>query len=139
MYCKLFFYFTAHPSTKTTKIFFKAYKVVTDFGACCEIVPYLNFVNPQTIKLDPQLISAEHLHAIPRGSQNGELGGIEIVLDAESFAFSTKEKNTVGFRIAFSDSQDKQTMRKEGDLISTGIINQFRTRSNIAGERKCLS
>jgi hypothetical protein len=111
-----------HPSTKTTKIFFKAYQVVTDFGACCEIVPYLNFVNPQTTKLDPQLITGKLWHAIPKGSQNGELGGVEFLLDAESFAFLSKDKNSFGFRIAFSDSLDKQTIRKDGYLVSTGTF-----------------
>jgi|FrelakmetLWP11LW_1041352.scaffolds.fasta_scaffold126044_1 hypothetical protein len=113
---------TAHPSSKTTKMFFKAYQPVTDFGSCCDIVPYLNFVNPQTSKLDLQLVDLEEWHHIPRGSQNGELGGLEFVLDAESFAFSSKEKNSVGFRIAFTNPQDKQTVRKDGYLISTGRI-----------------
>jgi hypothetical protein len=106
-------------------MFFKAYQQVTDFGACCDIVPYLNFVHPQASKSDTQLITAEQWHSIPRGSQNGELGGVEFVLDAESFAFSSKEKNSVGFRIAFSDPQDKQTLRKDGYLISTGAVNQM--------------
>jgi hypothetical protein len=106
-------------------MFFKAFQEVTDFGACCEIVPYLNFVNPETAKLDQQLLSGEYWHTIPRGSQNGELGGIEIVLDAESFAFTSTEKNTVGFRIAFSDSRDKQTVRKDEYLLPTGATNQI--------------
>jgi hypothetical protein len=123
--------FSAHPSSKTEKMFFKGYQEVTDFGACCEIVPYLNFVNPETSKVDQQLVSGEYWHTIPRGSQNGELGGFEIVLDAENFAFSSTEKNTVGFRIAFADSRDKQTVRKDGYLLSTGATNQTRNHFKI--------
>jgi hypothetical protein len=109
----------------TTKMFFNAYKEVADFGACCYIEPYLNFVNPQTANVDMNLLSGEDWHAIPRGSQNGELGGVEFLLDAESFAFSSKEKNSIGFRIAFSDPQDKPTVRKDGYLISTGANDQL--------------
>jgi hypothetical protein len=112
--------FTAHPSTKDVRTFFPAYYSVTDYGSCCIITPYLNFVYPETKNIEPALYSGEHWHAQKKGSQNGENGGLKILLDAESFDFSYSAKDSLGFRIAFTDQRDTALVRQDGYVISTG-------------------
>ena len=43
---------------------------MTDYGACCVIVPYLDLVNTDTINLDPALYSGDLFHKIPKESVN---------------------------------------------------------------------
>ncbi len=55
-------------------VFFSTLLQVTDYGACCTITPYLDFVNPETSPMDPLNYTAQHYHSIPRGVQNGRNG-----------------------------------------------------------------
>ena len=45
--------------------------MITDYGACCVIVPYLDLINETTISLDPNLYTGEMFHSIPPGAKNG--------------------------------------------------------------------
>ncbi len=51
------------------KTFYDAKFEVTDFGACCAILPYLNFVNPETAKLSPDEYTGEQWHYQKKGAQ----------------------------------------------------------------------
>ncbi len=51
---------------------------------------------------------------------NGELGGLKFLLDAETFAFTNREKHSNGFRIAFSYPHDKHLLTHDSYFISTG-------------------
>ena len=53
---------------------------MTDYGACCVIVPYLDLVNTDTINLDPALYSGDLFHKIPKGAKNGLQNGLKLVL-----------------------------------------------------------
>jgi hypothetical protein len=55
-------------------------------------------------------LSAETKLNIPRGSQNGEYGGLRFVLDSESFSFTDQEKN----------KQDKHLIRHDSYFVSPG-------------------
>jgi hypothetical protein len=57
---------------------------------------------------------------LSRGSQSGEIGGIKFLLDVEAFDYSYTGKESVGFRIAFSDTRDKPLVKQEGFLIPPG-------------------
>ena len=116
----IFNWFSEHPSSKTTKFFYNAFKETTDAGACCYISPYLNFVNPETKHLEIKDLSGDALNNIPRGSLSGEQGGLRVVIDAESFAFTDTEKHSNGFRIAFSDPNDKHVLSHDSYFVSTG-------------------
>ncbi len=61
--------FSAHPSSKTVKTFYDAKFEVTDFGACCAILPYLNFVNPETAEMSPDEYTGEQWHYQKKGAQ----------------------------------------------------------------------
>ncbi len=115
-------YFSVHPSSNTVRTFYSAYAEVTDYGACCQILPYLNFVNPKTVNLPFDQYTLEDWHSQPKGSQNGEYGGLKILLDAESFDFTYTGKDTFGFRIAFTDQRDSATVRQDGYGISPGEL-----------------
>ena len=95
---------------------------MTDFGICCFISPYLNFVYEKTRDLDPTEYSDESWLVQPKGSQNGEIGGLEVLLDVEKFEFTYGGKDSQGFRIAFVDQRDKPMIIQDGYLISTGNV-----------------
>jgi hypothetical protein len=114
--------YVEHPASKTTRKFYSAYKTVTDFGICCFISPYLNFVYEKTRDLDPTEYLDESWLVQPKGSQNGEIGGLEVLLDVEKFEFTYSGKDSQGFRIAFVDQRDKPMIIQDGYLISTGNV-----------------
>jgi hypothetical protein len=62
------------------KTFFSAFRVGTDAGICCIIMPYLNFVNNNTVDWDPMQYSIADWHNVPRGVESGLLKGLRIVL-----------------------------------------------------------
>ena len=82
-------------------------------------------MNPETVKLNPDLYTDKHWHSQPRGASNGQLGGIKLLLDVDSYDFSYTGKESVGFRLVFSDVRDKPMMRQDGYLISPGKNKQF--------------
>ena len=49
--------------------FYDAYLGITDYGSCCVMVPYLDFVNNATIDLDPAEYTGVHFHSIPYGAR----------------------------------------------------------------------
>ncbi len=115
-----FTYFSAHPSSKNVRTFFQAYLSVTDYGTCCFITTYLYFVNPDTKNLSFDQYTGDHWHAQQKGTQNGDYGGLKILLDAESFDFSYTGKDSLGFRISITDQRDTALVRQDGFVISTG-------------------
>ena len=118
---KLKHFWKAHPGTGTTKTFYSAWKSLTDGGSCCLISPYLNFVNPNTQSKDPNTYTGEEWHSLPKGSENGQIGGLKFVLDVERFDYGLDETESIGFNIAFSDQRDKPIMKEDGYSISTGL------------------
>jgi hypothetical protein len=112
--------FSDHPSSTTNKKFYNAYKTITDVGACCYISSYINFVNPETKNMEIYNLNGDSLNNIPRGSLSGELGGIKFILDAETFAFTDREKHSNGFRIAFADPYDKHVLNHDSYFVSKG-------------------
>ncbi len=85
-------------------------------------MPYLNFVDPKTAILPTDQYTREDWHSHLKGSQNGEYGGLSFLLDAESFDFTYTGKDSLGFRIAFTDQRDSATVRQDGYGISTGKL-----------------
>jgi hypothetical protein len=118
-------YFLAHPGSQTTRTFFDAYKIVTDGGPCCLITPHLNFENYETRNQDPQTYTGKEWHVQPNGSKNGQIGGLKFVLDVESFDYTYSGKESMGFRIEFSDHRDMAIIKQGGYSISSGICCSF--------------
>jgi hypothetical protein len=111
-----------HPGSETVKTFYSAWKALTDYGPCCLISPFLNFANKETKDISPSDYTAAHWHSQPKGSHNGQSGGIKFLLDVESFDFSFSGEESFGFRVDFSDQRDKSIIKQDGYLISPGIL-----------------
>ncbi len=116
----IFIIFSAHPSTKSFRTFFKAWKGLTDYGACCLVSPYLNFVNEETKGLDPDKYEGRHWQYLSKGAQSDQFGGTSFLLDVESFDYSQTNEESAGFIIVLSDQQDKPMVEQDGYMISPG-------------------
>ena len=83
--CNVYFIiFSAHQSTNSVRTFFKAWRELTDYGTCCQVSPYLNFVNEETKEMDPDNFKGRHWQYLPKGAHSGQFGGITFLLDVES-------------------------------------------------------
>ena len=115
-----FCFIPEHPRTRSKKTFFAALQVVTDYGACCFITPYLNFINNETKDMNPKDYTGEQYLSQPKGSQSGWMGGIEFLLDLESYDYAYTGKDSVGFRFLFIDQRDQPMIGQDGYLIPPG-------------------
>ena len=111
-------------SSEYNKTFFSALQTSTDYGACCLIAPYLDFVNPETVYLDPSNYTAEHFHSIPLGTKNGVTRGLKLVMDVESFDYAYYPRSSRGFKIAIADARDKAVISQDGYYIRPGKHSQ---------------
>jgi hypothetical protein len=95
---------------------------MTDYGACCLIVPYLNLINPDTRNLDPATeINGSLYHTIPDGAKNGLQNGLKIVLDVENFDYAYFPRGAKGFRVALTNALDQAVINQDGFYISPGM------------------
>ena len=101
---------------------------MTDYGACCVIVPYLDLVNPATVSLDPALYSGDLFHNIPKGAKNGLQNGLKLVLDVEHYDYGYFPRGARGFRVALSAATDQAVINQDGFYISPGESNTFLNR-----------
>ena len=95
---------------------------MTDYGACCVIVPYLDLVNTDTINLDPALYSGDLFHKIPKGAKNGLQNGLKLVLDVEHYDYGYFPRGARGFRVALSSATDQAVINQDGFYISPGDL-----------------
>jgi len=102
-----------------TRKFFSAYKELTDYGACCNIIPYLHFDNQSRIN-DSETFDYNLLHDMPSGVKNGLGNGLRLYLDVEMFDQAYDRSKATGFKVALSSSLDAATINQEGFYISPG-------------------
>jgi len=96
---------------------------LTDYGACCLIVPYLNLINPETRNIDPTNdLDGTSYHNIPRGAKNGIQHGLRLVLDVESFDYAYYRRRGTGFKIALSNALDEAVINQDGFYIAAGLL-----------------
>ncbi len=119
------FYLSEYPGLDNNTNFFEALKTVTDGGPCCLISPYLNFVNEKTKDKDPYYYTGKDYHLQPKGSKNGQNNGLQLVLDVESFDYTYSGKESMGFKIEFSDPRDMTIIKQGGYTISPGTNLSF--------------
>jgi hypothetical protein len=118
-------YLSEYSGLDPNKNFFEALKVVTDVGPCCLISPDLYFVNEKTKDKDPYYFTGEDYHLQPKGSKNGQNNGLKLVLDVESFDYTYSGKESMGFKIEFSDPRDMSIIKQGGYSISPGTNFSF--------------
>ena len=81
----------------------------TDFGLCCRLYPQLNFDDPdKDTKTDEEL----YVNKKP-GVKNGILNGLTVLLDVETFEYSSKMAYT-GFMVALSDAAGRPMISQQG-------------------------
>jgi len=100
--------------------FYNAIDSVTDYGFCCHINAYLNFVNPKTKGLIPDDYTAEDYLTVPPGATNGIQGGIQFILDTEAFDYAYWERASSGFRISLTDPRDKPIINQNSIFVAPG-------------------
>jgi hypothetical protein len=116
------FFFYLEWATDISHKFYPAFQGITDYGACCLIVPYLNLINPETMNLDPtDGINNSFYHNIPKGAKNGLQNGLKIVLDVENFDYAYFPRGAKGFRVALTSALDQAVINQDGFYIAPGI------------------
>ena len=85
--------------SKTTQKFYSSYQSITDYGACCVIVPYLDLINETTINLDPAKYTGQMFHDIPTGAKNG-IQVLSILFFNKSGFQSSKHGNLISDQMA---------------------------------------
>ena len=81
----------------------------TDFGLCCRLYPQINFDDPEKdTKTDEEL----YVNKKP-GVKNGLANGLSVLLDVETFEYSSKMSST-GFLVALSDAAGRAMVSHHG-------------------------
>ena len=84
----------------------------TDYGACCTLVPHLDFE-----PLNGSQKLGEIYHGLKSDSKNGEINGLDVVLNAEQFNYGAyHQANAAGFKIALHHHSDKPLIKFSSDL-----------------------
>ena len=100
--------------------FYNAFQAITDYGACCVMVPFLDFVNNETINIDPSKYTGDHFHSIPHGAKNGVRRGIKLILDVESYNYAYHARASRGLKVALKDARDKAFISQDGFYVAPG-------------------
>jgi hypothetical protein len=105
--------------------FFKAYKIGTDLGVCCQIIPQLDFHPLETGNESDRLTSvtgrSENVSDIPHGAAAGRMNSLSLLLDAEIFEIDDgTSQGLTGFRFGLAHPQDIPFIRDYSSFISTG-------------------
>ena len=100
-------------SNYSYEYFYVSYYDYTDYGSCCFISPYIDFVNPWL-----------EWHEIPSGyASNGLQNGLMITMDLEHFDHAVPW-DSMGFKIGLSDPLDKIIMRNTGFNVQPGALTE---------------
>ena len=91
---------------------------LNDYGACCLITPYLDFVNNKTRNISPSLYTGQDFKDIPKGAKNGIKNGLKVILDVESFDYAYFPRGAKGFKVAMTDPRDKAVINQDGFLFT---------------------
>jgi hypothetical protein len=117
----LFFTYSEWNSIKELT-FYNAYQVITDYGACCMMIPHLDFVNQETIPIDPSLYTGDHFHSIPYGAKNSLRRGMKLMIDVESYDYAYHSRGSRGIKVALKDARDMAVISQDGFYVAPGIL-----------------
>jgi hypothetical protein len=78
-------------------------------------------MNPKTEKIDSADYTGEDYLTVPKGARNGIRGGVQLILDVESFDYAYVKRGATGFRLSLTDPRDKPLMNQDSIYISPGI------------------
>ena len=106
-----------------TAYFFSSYHSLTDYGACSNILPVLDFENPFTRDLTNRQYNGTFLNNITYGVRNGINNGLEIFADAETFDYAYFFRDSSGFMVGMANNKDKAIINQRGFYMRPGTIN----------------
>ena len=106
----------------------------TDYGSCCFLVPHLDLKPWKDVSANKTTI--EIYHGIVADTLNGEINGVDIVLDAEQFNYAYHHSNAAGFKIALHHHLDKPMIQFSSQLIWTGTETQINLKPIISETSK---
>ena len=92
----------------------------TDFGSCCLLVPHLDLK-----EITSNLSVGQLYHSLKADTLNGEMNGVDIILDAEQFNYAFYHSNAAGFKIAMHHHLDKPMIQFSSQLLFTGTETQI--------------
>ena len=101
------------------------YHFSTDFGSCCYFAPHLN-MEPTNKSVE------EEYHGLIADALNGEINGLDIVLDAEQFNYAFYDSNAAGFKISIHHHLDKPMIQFSSQLIFTGTETQINLKPSLS-------
>ena len=83
------------------RFFHQTYRSQNDWGHCCEIVPYLDFENPNTTEMNGNDYTDEMWNEIPEGNaRSGVRNGLRLLVDVESFEYASSDIGASGVKVA---------------------------------------
>jgi hypothetical protein len=100
--------------------FFNAHHLITDYGSCCVSIPQFDFAENKK-----SVYTGEDYLAIPKGSSNGVLNGIKMILDVEQFEYSFIDRGAVGFRLSMSDPRDHASLFHDSAILAPGLFTDY--------------
>ena len=117
-------FFLGYSATNTFRKFYKGIETdITDYGHCCQINAYLNFIDPNTVNIDSEHYTANDYLSVPKGSTNGIRGGLKLTLDAETFDYAYWARGESGFRVSLADPRNKPIVNQQSFYIPPGNLN----------------
>ena len=106
---------------KPLEFFMKTNIESTEYGVCCIVSPYQNFVDPSLKNHSKQGFYGN----VPKGyATNGIQAGFMAVLDLEAFDHATSS-DSAGFKIGLADTQDFIVMRQKGFNAQAGMLSEI--------------
>ena len=105
------------------KYFFNSFHSLTDYGACANIYPYLDFENPLTKNAEDRQYNGTFLEDVKYGVRNGLKNGLEIMADTEIFDYAYFFRHSSGFMVSLADNRDKAIINQKGFYIAPGTTN----------------
>ena len=107
------------------KYFFSSFHSLTDYGACANIYPNLDFENPHTKDLKNRQYEAKYLNNITYGVKNGLKNGLEIMADSEIFDYAYFFRHSSGFMMSIANNRDKAIINQRGFYVAPGKESTF--------------
>ena len=93
----------------------------------CYFAPHLNMEPYNQSKSNE-----ETYHGLSADALNGEINGLDFVLDAEQFNYAFYDSNAAGFKISIHHHLDKPMIQFSSQLIFTGTETQINLKPSLS-------
>jgi len=108
------------------RFFHATYRSQNDWGHCCEIVPYLDYENPNTTNMDGNDYTDQMWNEIPEGNaRSGVRNGLRLLIDVESFEYASSDIGASGVKVAPIDKDSTAIMSQHGVYANEGTETLF--------------